>query len=85
MISTQVLGRLDCLRSNVNLREVSPIKVSVNIISSPIEIIDIFGIATIILPNDTILHLENALSNRRSKRNLFSFKMYAIMDTIFKH
>ena len=85
MISTQVLGRLDCLRSDVNPREVSPIKVSVNTISSPVEIIDIIGNATIILPNDTTLHLENALSNRRSKRNLLSFKMYAIMDIIFRH
>lgn len=54
--------------SSVTLR-----KSNIQTISSPVEIIDGSRNATIILPNGTILHIEDALSSR-SKRNLLSFK-----------
>ena len=85
MTSRQVLGRLDCPRSGINLREVAPRKATISTISSPVEIIDSSENAIIILLINTNLHLEDTLSNSRSKRNLFSFKMYAIIGTILRH
>ena len=85
MISRQVLHKLDCPKNDINPKEVAFRKATVSIISSPIEIIDNSGNATIILPNGTTLHLEDVLPNSRLKRNLHRFKMYAIMDTILRH
>ena len=47
--------------------------VNVYTILGPIEIIDGFGNAIIVLLNDTILHIKDALLSNRSKRNLLSF------------
>jgi len=49
-------------------------KAQIHTISGLVPIIDSFGNATIVLPNGTILHIENAFLSIRSKRNLFSFK-----------
>ena len=38
--------------------------------STIVEIIDDFRNATIVIPNDTTLHFEDALMSYRSKRNL---------------
>ena len=49
-------------------------KANVHTISSPAEIIDGSRNTTIILPNGTTLHIEDALLITRSKRNILSFK-----------
>ena len=49
-------------------------KANVHTISGPVEMIDGSGNATIMLPNGTILHIEDALLSIKTKRNLFSFK-----------
>ena len=49
-------------------------KVNVQTILGHAEIIDSFGNATIVLRNDTTLHIEDTLLSSRSKRNLLSFK-----------
>ncbi|XP_017982368.1 PREDICTED: uncharacterized protein LOC108663281 [Theobroma cacao] len=41
---------------------------------SPVGIIDGLGNATIVLPNGTTLHIEDALLSSRSKKNLLSYK-----------
>ena len=84
MMSRQVLGKLDYLKSGINHRQVALRNATVNTISSPVEIIDSSNNATIILSNGITLHLENVLSNSRSKRNLLNFKMYDIMGTILR-
>ena len=66
--------------TNLTLR-----KANVHTISGHVKIIERFGHATIILPNCTTLHLEDAFSNSRSKKNLLSIKTYAIMGTILRH
>jgi len=55
--------------SNVTLR-----KANIQTISGPVNIIDGYGITTVILPNGTTLYLEDALLSGRSKRNLLSYK-----------
>jgi len=64
---TILCGKHFC--SNVTLR-----KENVQITSSPVNIIDGYGTATVILPNGTTLYLEDALLSGRSKRNLLSYK-----------
>ena len=49
-------------------------KANVYTISGPIEMIDGYGNATIMLPNGTTLHIEDALLSTKMKRNLLSFK-----------
>ena len=49
-------------------------KTNVHTISSPVEMIDGSGNATIILPNGITLHIEDALLSTKMKRNLLSFK-----------
>ena len=49
-------------------------KANVHTISSPVEMLDGFGNATIMLPNGTMLHIEDALLSTKTKRNLLSFK-----------
>ena len=49
-------------------------KANVHTISGPIEMIDGSRNATIMLSNDTILHIEDALLSTKMKRNLLSFK-----------
>ena len=49
-------------------------KVNVHTISSPVKIIRESRNATRILPNCTILHLEDVLLSNISKKNLLSFK-----------
>ena len=49
-------------------------KANVHTISSPVEMIDGSGNAIIMLPNDTILHIEDALLSTKTKKNLLSFK-----------
>ena len=71
--------------SGINPRKVTPKKATISAISNLVEIIDSFGNTTIILPNGIFLHLEDALSNSRLKKNLFSFKMYIIMDKILRN
>ena len=57
---------------------------NVHTISSPVEIIDEFENAIIILPNGTTLHIENALLSGRSKRNILASKMYSRIGTILR-
>ena len=47
---------------------------NVHTISGPVNLIKGFGKATIILPKDTILQIEDALYSNKSTRNLLSFK-----------
>ena len=47
---------------------------NVTTISNPVNLIEGFGKATLILPGGTILHLQDALYSTQSKRNLLSFK-----------
>ena len=47
---------------------------NVTTISGPVNLIEGSGRATIILPGDTILYLQDALYFTQSKCNLFSFK-----------
>ena len=49
-------------------------KANVHTIFGPVEIIDGFENATIMLPNGTTLHIEDALLSTKTKRNLLSFK-----------
>ena len=49
-------------------------KVRVTTISGPSDVIEGSGKARIMLPNGTILSIQNALYATRSTRNLFSFK-----------
>ena len=49
-------------------------KANFHTIFGPIEMIDGFGNATIMLPNGIILHIEDALLSTKTKRNLLSFK-----------
>ncbi|KAK6131094.1 hypothetical protein DH2020_035170 [Rehmannia glutinosa] len=62
------------LTNKVYFSSVKLCKAQVITISGPIEIIEGFGNATLMLPNGTILQIENALLSSRSKRNLLSFK-----------
>ena len=55
--------------TNLTLR-----KANVHTILVPVKIIEGFGHATIMLPNGTTLHLEDALLSSRSNRNLLSFQ-----------
>ena len=55
--------------TNLTLR-----KANVHTISRPIKIIEGFRQATIMLPNGTTLHLEDALLSNRSSRKLLSFQ-----------
>ena len=47
---------------------------NVTTISGPVNLIEGFGRATIILPGGTIPHLQDALYSTQSKHNLLSFK-----------
>ena len=49
-------------------------KANVHTISGLIKMIDGFGNAIIMLPNGTILHIEDALLSTKTKKNLHSFK-----------
>ena len=49
-------------------------KTNIHTISGPVEMINGFGNATIMLPNGTILHIKDALLSTKTKRNLLSFK-----------
>ena len=49
-------------------------KENVHTISSPVKIIESSKNVILILSNGTTLHIEDALLNGRSKRNLLSFK-----------
>ena len=49
-------------------------KVNFHSISGPIEMIDDFRNATIMLPNGTTLHIDDALLSTKTKRNLLGFK-----------
>ena len=49
-------------------------KTNVHTISNLVEIIEGFRNGIIMLPNDTNLHISNALLSSRSKINLLSFK-----------
>ena len=69
-----MFDRLDCPRSDINPKKVAPKKATVSAISNFVEIIDSFGNTTIILPNGTFLHLEDALSNSRLKRIYLALK-----------
>ncbi|KAK6152021.1 hypothetical protein DH2020_014656 [Rehmannia glutinosa] len=61
------------LTNKVYFSSVKLCKAQVTTISGPVEIIDGSGNATVVLPNGTILNIENALLSSRSKRNLLSF------------
>ena len=50
------------------------LKTNVHTISSPVKIIEGSRNTMIILPNVTILHLEDAFLSSRSKMNLLSFQ-----------
>ena len=49
-------------------------KTNVHILLDPVEIIDGFGNATIILSNGITLHVNDALLKSKLKRNLLSFQ-----------
>ena len=49
-------------------------KAHVHTISGPLPIIDNLRNATIVLPNGTILHIEDTFLSSRSKRNMLNFK-----------
>ena len=55
--------------SSITLR-----KTNVHTISSPVEMIDGSGNATIILPNGTTLHIEDVLLSTKTKKKLLNFK-----------
>ena len=49
-------------------------KANVRTIFGLVEMIDVSGNATIMFPNGTMLHIEDALLSIKTKRNLLSFK-----------
>ena len=49
-------------------------KSQVKTLAGPVELIDGFGTASLVLPHGTVLHLEDALLSGRSRRNLLSFR-----------
>ena len=49
-------------------------KTSVNTISGATSLIEGSGRANIMLPNGTIIHINDALLSSKSRRNLLSFK-----------
>ena len=50
------------------------VEANVNTISGPVDLIDGYRRATIMLPCGTIFHINDALYSVRSRRNLLSFK-----------
>ena len=70
----------NCATTHIILRDkkyfsnISLGKSNVNTISSPIDLIQGSGRATIILPRGTKIHINDALYYAKSKRNLLSFK-----------
>ena len=56
------------------LTNLSLVKSNVNTISGPIDLIQSFGRATIILLSETKIHINDALYYAKSKQNLLSFK-----------
>ena len=62
-------------------------KTNVHTISDPVEMIDGSGNAIIMLPNGTILHIEDALLNTKTKRNfswrLIEFLLNLLLLTMF--
>ena len=50
------------------------VKSNVNTISGPVDLIQGFEIATIILPRGTKIHINDVFYSAKSKRNLLSFK-----------
>ena len=53
---------------------ISLVKSNVNTISGPVDLIQGSERATIILPRETKIHINDALYHAKSKRNLLSFK-----------
>ncbi|KAL9165046.1 hypothetical protein ABFS82_06G145400 [Erythranthe guttata] len=60
--------------NKIYFSSVTSCKAQVKTIAGSAEIIDGSGNATIVLPNGTTLHIENALISGRSNKNLLSFK-----------
>ena len=70
----------NCATTHIILRDkkyfsnISMGKSNVNTISGPVDLIQGSGRATIILPRETKIHINDALYYAKSKRNLLSFK-----------
>ena len=62
------------LRDPKYFLELIPIQVKVNTISGPVDLIEGSERASILLPNNTKLDIENALYSHKSRRNLLSFR-----------
>ena len=61
------------LRDKIYFSDLTLVKSNVNTISVPIDLIQGSGRATIILPNGTKIHINDALYLAKSNRNLLSF------------
>ena len=57
-------------------------KANVHTISGPVEMIDGSENTTIMLPNDTMLHIKDALLSTKTKKIYLTLKIYAVMGTI---
>ena len=83
-LSSKINGGEICLTDNVTthtiLRDqkyfshITLVEANVNTILGPADLIDGSGRATIMLPCDTIFHINDASYSVRSRRNLLSFK-----------
>ena len=83
-LGSKINGREICLvdsaTTHIILRDqkyfsyITLVEANVNIISGPADLIDGFERATIMLPCDTIFHVNDVLYSFRSKINLLSFK-----------
>ena len=61
------------LRDQKYFSHITLVEANVNTISGPADLIDGFGRATIMLPCNTIFHINDALYSVRSRKNLLSF------------
>ena len=62
------------LRDQKYFFHITLVEANVNTISGPVDLIDGFGRATIMLPCGTMFHINDVLYSVRSRRNLLSFK-----------
>ena len=62
------------LRDQKYFSHITLVEANVDTISSPTDLIDGSGIATILLPCGTIFHINDALYSVKSRRNLLSSK-----------
>ena len=74
MYPLQIVPQHTILRDKKYFSNISLGKSNVNTISGPVDLIQGFGRATIILPRGTKIHINDALYYAKSKRNLLSFK-----------